>query len=256
MTAFILSVGISLGVLLGVLVIVWRGYSLWWAYGLLAIEVVFVFLLEGSSLLAFQAIFTAIATVCCRGLGASPTVVLSSATAAFVFSHAIYFSDRLPALLKIARMRREFPLESISHRLAFEKRSSESLVQYEPRTRTQVLSPAVNERLETAERDMLTKREVGIVRYRWSVPVAYVSENLPRMDELQNAPTRPLDEFERQSLRRLRTDEDVVVDDAPSRIRMLGSLRAAKDCLACHSGPRGALLGALSYELLPTQLRQ
>ena len=81
-------------------------------------------------------------------------------------------------------------------------------------------------------------------------PVAYVSEHLPQMDELRDAPTRPLDEFERRAIDQLRSDEDLVIDDAPNRIRMVGSLRAGKDCLECHSVRRGELLGAFSYELI------
>jgi hypothetical protein len=90
---------------------------------------------------------------------------------------------------------------------------------------------------------------VGLLKH--AVPVAYVSQNLPRMDELQGAPTRPLDQFEEQSLERLKSDEDVVIEDTPDRIRMVGSLRAARQCLDCHSVSRGALLGAFSYELAP-----
>ena len=85
------------------------------------------------------------------------------------------------------------------------------------------------------------------------VPVAYVSENLPLMDELRDAPTRPLDEFERRALDRLRLDEDLLIDDTANRIRMVGSLRAAKSCLDCHSVQRGDLLGALTYELVPVR---
>jgi len=82
-------------------------------------------------------------------------------------------------------------------------------------------------------------------------PVAYVSRNLPQMDDLDDAPTRLLDEFERAALERLRSEEDLVIDEAGDRIRMLGSLRAAEDCVACHSVRRGDLLGAFSYELTP-----
>jgi hypothetical protein len=82
-------------------------------------------------------------------------------------------------------------------------------------------------------------------------PVAYLSRNLPRMDELRDAQTRPLEEFERKSLERLKSEEDVVIDDTSDRIRMVGSLRAAWNCRECHSVRRGELLGALTYELVP-----
>jgi hypothetical protein len=90
---------------------------------------------------------------------------------------------------------------------------------------------------------------VGLLRH--DTPVAYASENLPRMDELDEVPTRPLDPFERASLDALRADRDVVIEQHGGHILMLGSLRAGKDCLECHSVPRGTLLGALSYKLVP-----
>ena len=46
-------------------------------------------------------------------------------------------------------------------------------------------------------------------------------------------------------------ESDGRIDDAPNRIRMVGSLRAGKDCMECHSIRRGELLGAFSYELVP-----
>jgi hypothetical protein len=82
-------------------------------------------------------------------------------------------------------------------------------------------------------------------------PAAYVSENLPEMDKLRDAPTRLLEEFERTSLDRLKSEEDVVIAETPDRIRMVGSLRASRNCLDCHSVRRGELLGALTYELVP-----
>lgn len=84
-------------------------------------------------------------------------------------------------------------------------------------------------------------------------PVVYVSEHLPNMSELGDAATRPLTEFEQSSLQRLRTDEDVVFDEGADRIRMVGSLRASKDCCSCHQVQRGELLGALSYVLVRTR---
>ncbi len=71
------------------------------------------------------------------------------------------------------------------------------------------------------------------------------------MDELKDAPTRELDFFERKALDRLRTDEGVVIKEQPGGIRMVGSIRAAKHCLECHSARRGELLGAFSYEFVP-----
>jgi hypothetical protein len=102
-----------------------------------------------------------------------------------------------------------------------------------------------------ADFQLLRLELVSLLKH--AVPVAYVSEHLPRMDQLNAAPTRSLDDFERHSLDLLRTDEDLVIDDAPNRIRMVGSLRAGKDCMECHSVRRGELLGAFSYELVPTR---
>jgi hypothetical protein len=81
------------------------------------------------------------------------------------------------------------------------------------------------------------------------VPMVYVSEHLPQMDELEDASTRPLDNFEAKALQQLRRSEDLVVQSDVNRIRLLGSLRAGKDCLECHSVQRGDLLGAFSYDL-------
>lgn len=81
-------------------------------------------------------------------------------------------------------------------------------------------------------------------------PSVYVTDELPRMDRLIEVPVRPLDAFERSSLRSLEQGEDVVSDSTnANRIRMLGAIRAAKQCLKCHSVERGELLGAFTYVL-------
>ncbi|HVK13273.1 MAG TPA: hypothetical protein VM597_31255 [Gemmataceae bacterium] len=80
-------------------------------------------------------------------------------------------------------------------------------------------------------------------------PVAYVSANLPRMDELRDAPTRPLDPFEAEGLELLRGGEELFARGSDKRARMLGAVRSTKQCLACHGGDRGDLLGAFSYTL-------
>jgi hypothetical protein len=81
-------------------------------------------------------------------------------------------------------------------------------------------------------------------------PVVYVSENLPRMDELREVPTRPLDAFEEAGLEALHGGEDLFICDTAAGVkRMLGPLRSTKQCVACHGGERGDLLGAFSYTL-------
>ena len=84
---------------------------------------------------------------------------------------------------------------------------------------------------------------------KFDAPRVYLSEHLPRMDELRNAETRPADEFEQQALQQLRNGEDIVVDQQLNTIRMVGAVRATKQCLDCHSVRRGELLGAFSYLL-------
>lgn len=81
-------------------------------------------------------------------------------------------------------------------------------------------------------------------------PSVYLSSELPRMEELDNVQTRELNEFESAALKRLRGGEDVISRATTNRIEMLGSLRATKRCLECHSVRRGHLLGAFSYQLL------
>jgi hypothetical protein len=80
-------------------------------------------------------------------------------------------------------------------------------------------------------------------------PVAYVTANLPRMDELREAPTRPLDRFEREGLKRVSAGDDLFLHTMPQGLRMFGPLRASNQCLKCHDCERGDLLGAFSYSL-------
>ncbi|HEX5270271.1 MAG TPA: hypothetical protein VFW33_07290 [Gemmataceae bacterium] len=83
-------------------------------------------------------------------------------------------------------------------------------------------------------------------------PAVYVSDNLPALNELRDAAaTRPLDPFESEALAGLRRGEDLMVQERPDRMRMLGSVRAVRQCLRCHHGERGDLLGAFSYRLTP-----
>lgn len=80
-------------------------------------------------------------------------------------------------------------------------------------------------------------------------PRAYLSRNLPNMRELDAAPTRALDQFETDNLQKLRMGEHVVIESNNAEIRMLGGIRAANQCVACHVVQRGYLLGAFTYTL-------
>ena len=82
-------------------------------------------------------------------------------------------------------------------------------------------------------------------------PIAYVSEKLPAMAELRGAPTRALDEFEGSALRSIQKGETLAVGTHNDRARMLGAIRSARQCVECHGGNRGDLLGAFSYTLRP-----
>lgn len=90
---------------------------------------------------------------------------------------------------------------------------------------------------------------VGLLRHE--SPVVYVSAKLPLMDELRDAPTRPLDPFEQTALAALRGGADSHTADGPDGLRFLGAIRSTKQCVECHGGERGALLGAFSYHLRP-----
>jgi hypothetical protein len=80
-------------------------------------------------------------------------------------------------------------------------------------------------------------------------PVAYVTNQLPKMEELRAAPTRPLELFESTALQALQRGDDLVVNESGDTIWLLGALRATKQCLECHDVKRGQLLGAFSYVL-------
>lgn len=84
---------------------------------------------------------------------------------------------------------------------------------------------------------------------KFDEPAVYVSENLPRMNELKEAGTRRLDAFEAQGLEKLQAGEEIVTTATLNEIRMLGAVRAAKQCMQCHDVARGELLGAFSYRM-------
>ena len=58
-----------------------------------------------------------------------------------------------------------------------------------------------------------------------------------------------LTDFEAKALKALREGEEVVTEATTNEIHMVGAVRAAKQCTACHDVKRGTLLGAFSYDL-------
>ena len=106
-----------------------------------------------------------------------------------------------------------------------------------------------------AEDEMSAEHEAGwklerveLVSLLRSVePGVYVSKDLPRMDRLSEVKRRPLDGFETVALRELRNGEPLVIRSQGGQVKMMGAVRAVKQCSLCHEVPRGTLLGAFSY---------
>lgn len=80
-------------------------------------------------------------------------------------------------------------------------------------------------------------------------PAVYVSKELPRMKDLKNSRTRNLSEFETKGLLALDDGDDLFVRETDEGLLMLGSIRSVEQCVKCHGGERGDLLGAFSYSL-------
>jgi hypothetical protein len=81
-------------------------------------------------------------------------------------------------------------------------------------------------------------------------PRVYVSQNMPNMEELRNAPTRPLDVFEKRSLAELtKHPSHLVAEPVDGKIRMLGAILTIEQCRDCHRTRVGEMLGAFSYEV-------
>ena len=102
--------------------------------------------------------------------------------------------------------------------------------------------------LRETNRWAITRLEL-VSLLKFDEPRVYISDNLPQMDELRDASTRSLNDFEDAALRKLRNDNDLVIDYQDGTIRMLGSVRAYKVCLDCHQVPQRRLLGAFSYRI-------
>jgi hypothetical protein len=64
-----------------------------------------------------------------------------------------------------------------------------------------------------------------------------------------NRQTRALTAFEERAVAELKAGEDVAVEANETGRFVVGALRAQEDCLKCHGGKTGDVLGALSYRL-------
>ena len=90
---------------------------------------------------------------------------------------------------------------------------------------------------------------VGILSHE--VPVVYLADKLPSMEQVRQGSIRPIDFFEEAALHSLRAGEDLYIARKGDTLRMLGALRATKTCQQCHDARIGDLLGAFSYTLRP-----
>ncbi len=123
---------------------------------------------------------------------------------------------------------------------------------FQPHSPTDLTSTIDNQRscgqpkVEVSHWQLTRLELVSLLRH--SPPRVYVADSLPAMDQLDQFEHRAVTEFEETSLPKLYTEADVVTEQGDDRILMLGALRASQDCLACHQGNQGKLLGAFSYE--------
>lgn len=105
---------------------------------------------------------------------------------------------------------------------------------------SRVPEPAIAWRLEAVEL-------IGLLRH--PEPVVYRSGRLPAMADLRDAPTRPLDRVEAAALAAVRKGEDGFAARWGDELKFVGGIRSAHQCVSCHGGARGDLLGAFSYSL-------
>jgi len=81
-------------------------------------------------------------------------------------------------------------------------------------------------------------------------PRVYVTAALPRMQEISGVPTRSPDAFESAGLAKLLGGDELFINATTDGVSMLGAIRIAQQCIKCHGGVRGNLLGAFSYGLM------
>ncbi len=124
-------------------------------------------------------------------------------------------------------------------------------------------SPSEAYRVRRENPDPKTPNQPGKELERWAIrklhlvgllkeekPTVYLTDNLPSMQDIPNAPTREVDDFEKSALKQLGAGKEIVTEATTNRIRMVGAVRMGGHCAKCHEGSRGDLLGAFTYELV------
>jgi hypothetical protein len=124
--------------------------------------------------------------------------------------------------------------------------SVDRVIGFEPHAMSERPSPI---QVETETWQVARLELVSLLRH--DAPRVYMSGELPNLEELDRFETRELDEFEQWALGKLQDQHEIATTEEPSMIRLLGAVRAAESCIACHDVPVKSLLGAFSYEIRP-----
>lgn len=95
--------------------------------------------------------------------------------------------------------------------------------------------------------DVKTVELVGLLKH--DRPRVYVNDRAPQLHVKGDSGTRALDPFEEGGLRAILKGDILHTRFEGDGLRMVGAIRAAKQCVDCHGGSRGDLLGAFSYRL-------
>ena len=67
---------------------------------------------------------------------------------------------------------------------------------------------------------------------------------------VRNPATRPMDEFERVAVKRMKNGQDLFARNTENGVQVIGALRAEMNCAKCHDTAQGTLLGALVYSVV------
>jgi hypothetical protein len=80
-------------------------------------------------------------------------------------------------------------------------------------------------------------------------PFAYIQPFNVTKAHLQESDRRPLREQELGAIDKLAAGNETVFNERSTPPLLLGAVRASSQCLKCHEGPAGRMLGAFSYSL-------